>query len=299
MIKHLIFISICVFLAFFFYSYISPTPPAWTGPLLTFAGIVIAAFMVVYQLQNQHVSNLEIQKENKRDEFRLKIFEELSQKVSEAGHALIEDRGYLSFYPITLRSYNDQTLAGITPTYPELRFHEHQKLHEHTSDATISLMGLLEKYEIVFPEAMKLFRLALSSSLHDVDNAYRKMHLTLIKRLPMDVRGGIHFTPATEEEITELEELIKHYSKSISGVENYIYDMVYEFQNVFLKELFNNKVTKREPLDPKYRVLSTDPEEMKILEHYFNNDTEYGNDHIETKKRVLDKLKEESKQNAQ
>ncbi len=56
----------------------------------------------------------------------------------------------------------------------------------------------------------------------------------------------------------------------------YVFDMNYAFQNIFLKDLFDNDVTLRKPLDPKFKVLSTDPEEIKQLMHYFKNDTAFG-----------------------
>ena len=86
MINRLEKIIAFIFLAFFIYSLFSVTPQAWINPLLTFLGIIVAARMVMYQ-----------QKENKRDEMRLRIFDEITQKTNETYNALFEAKHYLFF----------------------------------------------------------------------------------------------------------------------------------------------------------------------------------------------------------
>ena len=72
---------------------------------------------------------------------------------------------------------------------------------------------------------------------------------------------------------------------------NYLYDLNVELQNIFLSKLFNNKVPRRQPLDPKIKVISTESkEELEKLRKYFEEETNWGRNKQRSKQEVLNKL---------
>ena len=71
----------------------------------------------------------------------------------------------------------------------------------------------------------------------------------------------------------------------------YVYDLAREAQNIFLGDIFSNRIPLRKPIDPKYIVISTEPEEVAKLKKYFLEETEWGKD----QKRVENAIRESVK----
>ena len=83
--------------------------------------------------------------------------------------------------------------------------------------------------------------------------------------------------PITEEEMSnEMQPLIDEYVEACSILSNYLYDLGLEAQIQYLGALFKEKPQRRKPLDPRYIVVTSDPEDAERLENYFNNETEWG-----------------------
>ncbi len=80
----------------------------------------------------------------------------------------------------------------------------------------------------------------------------------------------------SEAQLQKLDELVGIYKNAAEVLGWYLYDLNVELQNIFLSKLFNNKAPRRQPLDPKAIVVSTEPAAIERLRKYFEEDTDWG-----------------------
>jgi hypothetical protein len=71
---------------------------------------------------------------------------------------------------------------------------------------------------------------------------------------------------------------------------SYLYDLNVEIQNTLLINLFPNKAPRRVPLDPKFKVISTEPNEIDSLRKYFEEETDWGKKKKQAEQDVLKQL---------
>ena len=62
----------------------------------------------------------------------------------------------------------------------------------------------------------------------------------------------------------------------MDDIGSYVHDLTIESQNNLLSGLFERRVPQRQPLDPSFKVISTDPAKVKELLRYFENETSWG-----------------------
>ena len=94
----------------------------------------------------------------------------------------------------------------------------------------------------------------------------------------------------TVKQIEQLEELTNFYKSASDDMGSYLFDLNVELQNIFLSKLFDNKVKKREPLDPSVKVITTVPSEVEQLKNYFENETPWGEMKKKTEEDVRNNL---------
>ena len=66
----------------------------------------------------------------------------------------------------------------------------------------------------------------------------------------------VHPLPS-DEVIAQLQALVENYWQTMSQINAYVYDLKVEAQNNLLSDLFAHRVSPRVPLDPRYKVIST------------------------------------------
>lgn len=84
--------------------------------------------------------------------------------------------------------------------------------------------------------------------------------------------------------------LVDMYKDAMDEIGSYVHDLTIESQNNLLSGLFARRVPKRQPLDPKIKVISTEPSVAGKLLHYFENETPWGKSKQETEADVKAKL---------
>lgn len=270
--------------------------PWWIGDAVTVFSILVSVLIIRFQMKKQHEGELEVQKENSRDTLRLEIYQEFSEVLSDAASKNSDVGMYAYLIPVHLKNYRDQVNSGLNPLPTKDRAQSFLQRHQSASDASIKLMRLIEKYEIVSPE-LEIFKTAINVVIHDMREAFVALHLSLSSILPVEVltpqgdtQTGNIATP-TEDQLQNLDKLVNKYKSASDDMLSYLFDFNVELQNIFLKNLFNNTVKKREPLDPSMKVITTEPHEVAKLNRYFDEETSWGKAKKESEKNVLYNLK--------
>lgn len=259
----------------------SENRPWWIGDLLTVLGIIAGAGIIVFQLNKQHKNDIEVQKENYREKLRLDVYQEFYNCLENANHKASDISMYAFLIDSNMQNYIQQRASGISPPAIKARAKEFSDLHFKANNTIINLIKLIEKHEIVSPE-LEVFKLALNSASHNISEAFSPLYSFLLGILPMDAIDAannpivINVITPTEEQMSELEQLINVYKNSHDDLGGYLYDLNIELQKIFLSRLFSNKVKTREPIDPNIKVITTDPNKIDELMRYFKEESPWG-----------------------
>jgi hypothetical protein len=272
-----------------------PPRPWWIGDLITLLGIVVGVIIVIYQLGRQHKSELKLQRENYREHLRLNIYQQFSKLLDAAIHKNIDSHLYASMIPMHVHTYCDVIKKGFSHSPLEDRAAELSKLHHESLKAATELIFMVERHQIVDPR-LDIFRTAIGVAHHDMMETFRPLFSFLLEILPGEISrpDGSHtlinvITPS-DYQVNELERLVNAYKTASFDMECYFYDLNVELQNTLLCNLFPNKVPRRKPLDPRFKVISTEPNEMKRLQKYFEEETDWGKMKKKTEQDVLSEL---------
>jgi hypothetical protein len=256
---------------------------ALIGHALTVIGIVGAAATVVWQLGRQHRSSLLLQRDNVRAELKLRLHEQLVQKVRRLSDANMEAAMYAYMIPFNVENFQRQLEQGFNPSPIKERAPEFSRLHAEAGYAIGELIEEFEAWSIAFP-GLKVFQIALNVAAYDTREAFPSLFTALIRVLPIDPpenappnmpRPRIP-NPISSDEHAQLKKLVEHYKQAIDEIGCYIHDLTIESQNNLLSDLFERRVPPRQPLDPRHKVITADPEKAGHLLHYFENETPWG-----------------------
>jgi hypothetical protein len=284
-------------------AYVDTTPksqntdlrPWWLGDLITVVGLILGSLIVVYQLGKQHKNELTIQKENYREQLRIEIYQEFSKLIRLADEKNINSKIYVFNMRMFIDTYHDQKNRGI-PTPPlNYRVMVFFERHFATLNAAHDLIELIERYYIVDPR-LNIFKTAFIVAHHDMLNNFMPLHHFLFDILPIEISRPdgsselVNVINPSDDQIAELKKLIDAYTDASENLACYTHDLNVELQNTLLNSLFQNKAPRRVPLDPKAKVISTDPMESKMLQQYFEEETDWGKKNKEAKEDVLIQL---------
>jgi len=269
--------------------------PWWIGDLITIFGIVVGAGLILYQLGRQHKNELRIQQENYREKLRLEIYQEFSKVLEEANDKTSDVGMYAFIIPTHFKVYMAQLNAGLKPAPLRARAREFSNKHSNASNSIIKLIRLFEKYEIISPE-LDIFKLAIIVANYDIREAFQPLFNLLSQMLPIDIVDNTGNTQLANirmpspEQMIRLDDLVGKYKNAEDDLRCYLFDLNIELQNIFLRNLFNNEVKRRNPLDPKIKVITTNPEDMIKLRKYFNEETAWGKSAKKTEEGVRNAL---------
>jgi hypothetical protein len=253
------------------------------GHGLTLVGIVIATVTVILQLARQHKSSLQLQRENAREELKLRIHETLAEKVRKLSRANTRAAMYAFMIPFNVGNFQNQRSLGMNSTPVKERTPEFSKLHFEANDVLVELIEEFEAWAIAFP-GLTVFQTALNSANHNAQNAFHELFSFLVPVLPFDPPIDAHpqmprpFVPKilSDQEREQLKEHVDRYKEAMDEIGSYIHDLTIESQNNLLSGLFDRRVPVRRPLDPQMKVITTESGRAARLLHYFENETDWG-----------------------
>lgn len=267
------------------------------GHALTIIGIIAATATVVWQLGRQHKSSLLLQRDNAREELKLRLHEILTNKVRNLSNANVHTAIYAYMIPFNVENYQRQLAQGLHPTPIKERAPAFSHLHSEANNALSELIEEFESWSIAFP-GIEVFQVALNSANHDAREAFVPLFTALLRVLPMDppenappnVPRPIVPSPISKDEYEQLTKLVGHYKEAMDEIGCYVHDLTIESQNNLLSGLFDRRVPLRQPIDPKFKVITTDPEKAEQLLRYFGNESSWGKSKLDAEASVKTKL---------
>jgi len=270
--------------------------PWWVGDLITLLGILVGVIIVIYQLGRQHRSQLKLQRENYREQLRLKIYQQFSKLLDMAVHKNIDSSLYAFHIPGNVQIYRGQLKDGFSPSPLRDRASELSKLHNETLKTITALIFMIERYQIV-DLRINIFRTAIGVAHHDMMETFRPLFSFLLRILPDDIPRPdgsyvlVNVISPSDEQVNELKMLVDAYKAASDDMGCYLYDLNVELQNALLSNLFPQKVPRRKPLDPRFKVISTEPNEIERLQKYFEEQTDWGKKKKQIEQSVVSQLK--------
>ncbi|PKG59209.1 hypothetical protein [Shewanella sp. GutDb-MelDb] len=274
--------------------------PWWLPHLFTILGFIVAALIVIFQLNKQHKSSMEVQNKNKVEELKLQIYHDFDEKLNNLSDASIKAGNYLNQLPENLALYHKQVYNNEVPIDIKQRPDEFLLVLNYLLSKILQVILLIEKYEVVEPR-LKIFQSAFNSVHHNLMEFYKDLFLALIAVLPKNVKpedidkfGCSVISPLaiSSDDFVILKQLCSKFSNAVSEVGEYQYDLRVESQNLFLGDLFGNTVPSREPIDPKCKVVKITEPEYTRVKNYFDHDSAWGKNCDEVDKQVNESFNE-------
>jgi len=170
---------------------------------------------------------------------------------------------------------------------------------ENAKQALKLLIVEFESWSIAFP-GLNVFQVALNAAVYDARRAFPPLYSALLQILPMDPPPGqagkptIIHPPPSPKALSELKSLIQEYKRAMDEIGCYIHDLTIEAQNNLLHGLFEERVPPRQPLDPRHKVISTDPQKAQELIRYFETATPWDKNQALINEQVITGLRAEA-----
>lgn len=251
--------------------------PWWVEIFVTFASVTTSALLIIWQIGRQYRNSINLQQDNHRNQFRLKIYQELAALIDNAA-----DKTRVGIVGLIL----PDKIANSSGSYTDILERPLDISNGSTELVTevTKLMSFLETYEVVMPR-FRIFRLAFGCATDKLQKISFKYFRMLLKFLPADLkeddakRLGIQVLPPVRpnpEEFQKLKEMGNLYNEECMNVYCYIHDLRIEAQKELLGNIFGNDVLGRMPIEKEHVVISTDVTKVAELEKYFYENTEYG-----------------------
>lgn len=263
---------------------------ALIGAGATGTAALFGALLVVWQIGRQARNAIAANSASEAMKLKKEVYSEL-MRACEA--ALDVRRELLSYVQEFQRNLSERQIAeniGATFDPPRARPRELSKKYFKASEKMSDLIGLQERWEIIDPRS-SIFRLAFAYVYHHLTKAWGGYFDLALKHMPYDPLPDGRVFPWSvpkEKDLVLVRAATSELEQWLSLQECYILDFQVEMQNALLGDLFKgNKVPNREPIDPKYRVISLKNHEA--LKQYFEG-TGWGKYQEKTKKEALGAL---------
>jgi hypothetical protein len=233
--------------------------PWWVDSLATVAGIAIGAWMIVWQ-----------QRDSKRSELKLTLFEELRAGLKRASEAASKASMYAFNARMNVLLYRAAIARGEHLLPATCRFPAFMPLHSEACNRIADLQILLEGHDIVSKD-FELFRQALGCTASDANDVYMKMVPFLIRTWPIDLPAGTKVPEASDKDIEMMEKGCLAYWEVLTTITSFVYDISIESQNLLLGGIFRRRASPRTPADPRIWVLRTNDRAylQKLQKHFF------------------------------
>jgi len=225
----------------------------------------------------QFRNSIHIQKENYRDRLKLDVYKSIAEQISNASNTVSKGTIGLTL-PITISSHCRSIEINPCTSPMKERISDIMDIQNAISNEMVKLIVIMENYQIINPK-IDIFNLAFSASLENIRYNFTPFFNELLKYLPSDhpdpdnIEKTKTFVPRVpnESERETISNLGSKYYEACSDLNCYIYDLRIECQNTILGTIFEDRLPKRMPLDPKFKVVSTEDSEIPELKNYFND----------------------------
>jgi len=243
--------------------------------LLTFSGIVIATGMVLYQLNRQHKSGLQLQRDAFKKEMNLKIYENISEVVDSASSA--NSSVGMDIFNLPLKfGYTQNNKIRFDPEAFNIQHHK-------AAGLVTDVLLVLEKYEITLP-GFRIFRLAINVQAARVMEEFKNFYSLALKYLTIDPANGDQiYLQIPTHELENLDLKTEDYWGEQSTMNSYLSDLQVDAQNWLLSDVFDGEVPGRSPADLSFMAITCDlKKEIEIIKFLWGQIPSSRRDYFQT-----------------
>lgn len=258
-----------------------------TGDVIQIAAIIVGLIALSFQIYWQHKSSLKLQRDNFKQETKIKIYDDIAKKINEANEKIIKAQtavesaiSNLKLYLYTTENWNRDFIISD-------RAAEINDGHYATLNNINEVSRKVEQNLFINPK-LSIFITAFNSIQYDIMESYQKISQKLMDSLPIEVNEDKQQAQARllrltikRENVEYIEKYARAYKDNLITALSYMYDLTVETQNLLLGDVFGNEVPPRKPLDTNLKVITIKPENSEKLEKYYNEQTAWGKDNQE------------------
>jgi hypothetical protein len=234
---------------------------ALIGAIVALVGWGVAGAVAVYQVTKQARSALKVD-----------LYKEVLSAVANQGEAERELSTKLrilnSLFGVWL---SPEQFGGLRPA-PNTTWAELNELVYKCQGQGADLMILIERWQIVDPR-LDLFRMAFGVALRDIREAWQPVS-ELASAVVPPIAGAAPPELPPKETLQRLKASNEGVINAASKLSAWVADFQLEVQAVLLSDLFPNRLSHRQPIDPEYFVIRLD--RFDALKDYFENKTPWG-----------------------
>lgn len=232
--------------------------------MIQIVGITIGAVIVFWQVGRNHRINIDLQRENYKEQLKLKIYETLADAIIDAQQSkaqlwttVVTTHGKISSY------WYQKKELHLNPSPINVRIHTLMNANETFGCSMSKLINNIERYEAALPK-FDIFRKLFVIMSDIMRQAFINYYTMVIGYLPTDVPpeliDKLHakvIEPRQPDDgvMQELKKLSDKFGKLSSDMGAYIYDLQIALQNHLIGSLFGRTLPPRKPADPQYKVI--------------------------------------------
>ncbi|NKM96963.1 hypothetical protein [Rhizobium leguminosarum] len=256
-----------------------PSLGPFIGAIATVVAATLGALVVIWQNAKQARRATAQIRHTEAVKLKMRVYEEIVGLCHVAGDAQVAYSSYVRGFAIDLTLFREMTQAGLSWGVPKARAPGLFEKQARFSEAVIALVFLTERWGVIHP-GLEMYRLAFNVASHDEGVAFSPYRSLAIRLMPAEnpnspQQGSLFpWTLPDDAAIQALEVATEALISAIDSFGGFIYDFQIDMQNLLVGELFEHRITPREPLDPKVVVARLD--DWKKLKAYFENSTAWG-----------------------
>lgn len=268
------------------------TKAAAIGGASTLLAAVVGAIVIFFQIGRQGKLNRESVAENERRRLKSKMYEEVEAACDALAdaHSVYQSKLLIATQELQLAAYTHRD--GRNYSIPRARIMELVDLNGKFQAALIGLIFLIERRQFIAPNIL-VFRSALNAAAYGASETFHKKlfpsGMTMFPADRPDGEGIYPYIPPTPDDADALHSLALTVIGHLHDVIAYAEDFSVEMQNLLVADLFGTTVLHRRPIDPNIRVVKI--EDTSELEHYFNEETEWGRWAAAEEAKVAERIK--------
>lgn len=259
-------------------------PPEFQASALGATATIIAAAIgfgaIVHQIGRQARVAITQQRDNEAMKLKVDLYRQITETCERATDAELQLTGPIRDFLLHLAIASDSKAAGLPFTIPAGRMPEIIRLRGVAVQAAIEIITTVEHWRIVDPR-MAVFQLAINVALRKLDAAWTAFFPLAMRALPMDLSDGsgiFPWEPAGDEARKELTGAAEKLYEAAGQINCWVGDFRDAMQAQLLGDLFGNEVSRRNPPDPAYRLITL--EEHAALISYFEHETDEGREMV-------------------
>jgi hypothetical protein len=253
------------------------TKAALIGAVSTCVAGAVGFGSLFIQIRSQGRQSRDAIAENERRRLKASMYDDSVVTCRKLADAAIHMSTQLRTMMMQLEVSARAASVNLAYDLPSARFPALAEAYAQFSDTVLQFIFLVENRRIIDPRIL-VFRTAMSVVLHDTrELMYSKFVLSVMPVLPVQGPDGNHFpySAPSIEAADVVKALSQDFINSLDDSVAYTDDFLVELQNHLLGDLFDRKVTHRQPLDPNSKVITL--ENAQKLEQWFGASTEWGN----------------------